>query len=86
MIFFVSRKFFCNIKYISRNNVIAYIQKQNSNLVNDFPELLDDINCDISWANKVFDNIPDAVNFWMGDERAVTSSKYHFYFLVSQEP
>lgn len=54
-------------------------------MVNDFPELLDDISCDISWANKAFDNVPDAVNFWMGDERAITSSKYDFSFLLSQD-
>lgn len=52
---------------------MAYIQKQNSNLTNDFPELLRDINLDTVWTNKIFQSTPDAVNFWMGDERAVTS-------------
>ena len=30
---------------------------------------------EISWASEAFGKDPDAVNFWMGDGRAVTSSK-----------
>lgn len=58
-----------------RENVVAYIQKQNSNLVNEFPELLNDIGVDWLDKSKAFEDPPDAVNFWMGDERAVTSCK-----------
>lgn len=64
-----------NNKLIFRKNVVAYIQKQNSNLTKEFPELLTDISSDVPWANEAFENVPDAVNFWMGDERAVTSCK-----------
>lgn len=60
---------------IYRDNYILYIQKQNSNLTEDFTELIPDIESDVSWASKAFNKKPDAVNFWMGDERAVTSSK-----------
>ncbi|KAJ8970672.1 hypothetical protein NQ317_012354 [Molorchus minor] len=56
-----------------RDNHICYIQKQNSNLTEDFRELLDDIDREVIWASKAFNKAPDAVNFWMGDSRAVTS-------------
>ncbi|GLV45725.1 Jumonji domain containing 7 [Carabus blaptoides fortunei] len=56
-----------------RDNYILYIQKQNSNLTEDFSELIPDIECDVSWASEAFNKKPDAVNFWMGDERAITS-------------
>lgn len=54
---------------------MCYIQKQNSNLTTDFEELLCDIELEIDWASEVFDKKPDAVNFWLGDNRAITSSK-----------
>lgn len=63
---------------VFRKDVIAYIQKQNSNLTKEFPELLNDISANVPWANEAFGSIPDAVNFWMGDERAVTSCKLKF--------
>ena len=43
-------------------------------------ELIDDI-IELSWAREAFGKNPDAVNFWMGDSRAVTSSKYLFTML-----
>ncbi|EFA03195.2 bifunctional peptidase and (3S)-lysyl hydroxylase JMJD7 [Tribolium castaneum] len=52
---------------------ICYIQKQNSNLTEDFSELMCDVQSEIPWASKAFDKTPDAVNFWMGDARAITS-------------
>ncbi|XP_046465563.1 bifunctional peptidase and (3S)-lysyl hydroxylase JMJD7 isoform X2 [Neodiprion pinetum] len=52
---------------------VYYIQKQNSNFNEDFPELWSDAGTDISWATETFGKNPDAVNFWMGDQRAVTS-------------
>ncbi|XP_063369865.1 bifunctional peptidase and (3S)-lysyl hydroxylase Jmjd7 [Cydia amplana] len=58
-----------------RENYIPYIQKQNSNLTEDFKELLCDIQSEIPFASEAFNKSPDAVNFWMGDDRAVTSSK-----------
>jgi len=44
-------------------------------LTDEFPELLEDSGAEIKWASEVFGNQPDAVNFWMGVERAVTSSE-----------
>lgn len=58
---------------------MCYIQKQNSNLTEDFNELMCDVEPDIDWASQAFDKKPDAVNFWMGDTRAVTSCKYLKY-------
>lgn len=58
---------------------VYYIQKQNSNLIEDLPELHDDIDIDtLAFASDAFNKKPDAVNFWMGDRRAITSSKYDF--------
>ena len=55
-------------------NGVHYIQRQNSNLSQEMPELMDDIK-ELEWAKEAFGKEPDAVNFWMGDQRAVTSSK-----------
>lgn len=56
--------------------LIHYIQKQNSNFTDDFSELCNDIDVSLlSFSAEAFNKEPDAVNFWMGDERAITSSK-----------
>ncbi|EDW70055.1 bifunctional peptidase and (3S)-lysyl hydroxylase Jmjd7 [Drosophila virilis] len=53
---------------------VHYIQKQNSNFSLDFPELAGDIvSSDLNFAAQCFNKPPDAVNFWLGDERAITS-------------
>ncbi|XP_013116105.2 bifunctional peptidase and (3S)-lysyl hydroxylase Jmjd7 isoform X1 [Stomoxys calcitrans] len=53
---------------------VYYIQKQNSNLSLDFPELTEDIDTSLlDFAQHCFNKPPDAVNFWMGDEKAITS-------------
>lgn len=55
---------------------VYYIQKQNSNLIEDLPELHGDIDINsLLFASEAFNKQPDAVNFWMGDKRAITSSK-----------
>ncbi|XP_014213914.1 jmjC domain-containing protein 7 [Copidosoma floridanum] len=54
------------------DNSIYYIQKQDSNF-EEFHELWKDVESDLSWASEAFGTKPDAVNFWMGDQRAVTS-------------
>lgn len=59
---------------LSSSGPISYIQRQNSNLNCDFPELVDDLDYSLlSFATDAFNKQPDAVNFWMGDARAVTS-------------
>jgi len=52
---------------------IFYIQKQCSNLMKEFSALLPDVDADISFGTEAFGVPPDAINFWMGDKRAVTS-------------
>ena len=60
-----------------KGNYVHYIQQQNSNLTEEFPELIDDLDCNLlSFAKEAFNKEPDAINFWMGDCRAVTSSKF----------
>ncbi|XP_072032141.1 bifunctional peptidase and (3S)-lysyl hydroxylase JMJD7-like [Amphiura filiformis] len=58
---------------------VFYIQKQNSNLTEEFPELIPDVEADIPWATETFGNPPDAVNFWMGQEKAITSMHKDHY-------
>ncbi|XP_052741408.1 uncharacterized protein LOC112056946 [Bicyclus anynana] len=64
---------FLDMLEAKRDNLIPYIQRQNSNLTEDFSELMVDVEQDVSFASQAFNKKPDAVNFWMGDERAVTS-------------
>ena len=58
-------------------NEVYYIQKQNSNLTDEFKAIFEDVDSEIGWASEAFDKTPDAINFWMGDKRAVTSSKWY---------
>ncbi|XP_077302822.1 jumonji domain containing 7 [Arctopsyche grandis] len=64
---------FLNYLDEKRPGFIPYIQTQNSNLTEDFEELMNDVNLDIDKATEAFGKRPDAVNFWMGDSRAITS-------------
>ena len=59
-----------------------YVQKQNSNLTDEFGKLFDDIS-ELDWASEAFGKKPDAINFWMGDQRCVTSSE--LFNLKSQD-
>lgn len=64
------------------NPAIHYIQKQNSNFTEDFSELCKDIDVSLlSFSAEAFNKQPDAVNFWMGDERAITSSKFYSHLI-----
>lgn len=69
----------------TKENSVFYIQRQNSNFIHSFRKLWPDAETEIPWASEAFGKQPDAVNFWMGDERAVTSSKVLFY-LVTEMP
>jgi len=57
----------------TKHNGVFYIQKQNSNLSAELPELFGEVPGDIAWVTEALNKQPDAVNFWMGDGRAVTS-------------
>jgi len=73
----------------SEQQGVYYIQHQNGNFKTEFDELADDIDPEISWVSEAFGIQPDVVNFWMGDERAVSSlHKDHYenlYVVVSGE-
>ncbi|XP_064093441.1 bifunctional peptidase and (3S)-lysyl hydroxylase Jmjd7-like isoform X3 [Macrobrachium nipponense] len=58
---------------------VFYIQKQNSNFTEEFPEILGDAATDVPWFSEALGKEPDAVNFWMGDHRAVTSMHKDHY-------
>ena len=52
---------------------VPYIQKQCSSLLLEYPLLVQDAP-PLEWAQQAFGMEPDAVNFWMGDSRAVSST------------
>lgn len=53
---------------------VLYLQKQNSNLSEDFPELMTDIDINtLNFATESFNKTPEAINFWLGEDRAITS-------------
>ncbi|KAK7015906.1 JmjC domain-containing protein 7 [Halocaridina rubra] len=58
---------------------VFYIQKQNSNFTEEFTKILDDAAHEIPWFSEAIGKEPDAVNFWMGDHRAVTSMHKDHY-------
>ncbi|XP_053330438.1 bifunctional peptidase and (3S)-lysyl hydroxylase JMJD7 [Spea bombifrons] len=68
---------------------VFYIQKQCSNLTEEFPELLGDMESHIPWMSEALGKMPDAVNFWLGEAAAVTSlHKDHYenlYCVISGE-
>lgn len=71
-------------------DVIPYLSQQNNNLMNYFPELIDDIETSLPLAIETFGtNLPEALNLWIGDERSVSSlHKDHFenmYAVISGE-
>ncbi|XP_053553801.1 bifunctional peptidase and (3S)-lysyl hydroxylase JMJD7 [Bombina bombina] len=68
---------------------VYYIQKQCSNLTEEFQELIGDVESHIHWMSEALGKRPDAVNFWLGESAAVTSlHKDHYenlYCVVSGE-
>ncbi|KAJ6667319.1 hypothetical protein lerEdw1_017297 [Lerista edwardsae] len=61
---------------------VFYVQKQCSNLTEEFPELLGDVEPDIPWMSEALGKKPDAVNFWLGESSAVTSCMYQVLNIV----
>jgi len=61
---------------------VFYIQRQNSNLTEDFTELVPDVGSDVPWATEAFGHEPEAANIWIGDKRAITSSKLLSSFVL----
>lgn len=51
-----------------------YISLQNDSLHTEFGALLDDVEqADVPWCSEALGKSPDAVNFWMGNHKSVTS-------------
>ncbi|EQC31559.1 hypothetical protein SDRG_10731 [Saprolegnia diclina VS20] len=58
---------------------IPYLSHQNDSLRDQFPELVNDVDDAIGFAAEAFGNAPEAVNLWIGDERAIsTMHKDHY--------
>ena len=53
--------------------LVAYAQCQNSSLLREYPELVEDAGPDIGFASEAFGRAPDAANLWIGDARSETS-------------
>ncbi|KAJ0063281.1 hypothetical protein NL108_015618, partial [Boleophthalmus pectinirostris] len=68
---------------------VFYVQKQCSNLLEELPELTSDLEPHVAWMSTALGKMPDAVNFWLGEENAVTSMhKDHYenlYCVISGE-
>lgn len=62
-----------------KDHGVFYIQKQNSNLTEEFSALMKDVDSHISWGSTAFGMKPEAVNLWMGDEKAITSMHRDHY-------
>ncbi|RHY79997.1 hypothetical protein DYB31_001796 [Aphanomyces astaci] len=58
---------------------VPYLSHQNDSLRDQFPALVDDVDPMLAFASEAFGNTPEAVNLWIGDERAVsTMHKDHY--------
>ncbi|XP_057715218.1 bifunctional peptidase and (3S)-lysyl hydroxylase JMJD7 isoform X2 [Corythoichthys intestinalis] len=57
---------------VKRHGVL-YVQKQCSNLLEELPELTDDVDAHVVWMSVALGKKPDAVNFWLGEANAITS-------------
>lgn len=72
-----------------KSGCVPYAQHQNGSFVSEYSLLKDDAQMDIPWASEAFGCLPEAVNLWVGDERAVTSfHKDHYenlYVVISGE-
>ncbi|XP_029349597.1 bifunctional peptidase and (3S)-lysyl hydroxylase JMJD7 isoform X1 [Echeneis naucrates] len=68
---------------------VFYVQKQSSNLLEELPELANDLEPQIPWMSTALGKSPDAVNFWLGEATAITSMhKDHYeniYCVISGE-
>ena len=72
-------EFLCKLQHSKTGDEIVYVQNQNSSFLEEFAELLPDASEDIGWASEALGKRPDAVNFWMGSSRSVTSMHKDHY-------
>ncbi|KAG1504205.1 hypothetical protein G6F54_001168 [Rhizopus delemar] len=50
-----------------------YISLQNGSLPVEYSALENDVDKDIAWCSEALGKKPDAVNFWFGDDKSITS-------------
>jgi jumonji domain-containing protein 7 len=50
-----------------------YISLQNGSLPMEYSAIEKDVDQDIDWCSQALGKKPDAVNFWFGDEKSITS-------------
>jgi jumonji domain-containing protein 7 len=64
-----------------------YVQSQNNNMQDEFKFLLQDVPSSFEWAESVLECKPDAINFWLGDSKSLTTlhkDQYeNLYFVVA---
>ncbi|MCJ1241113.1 hypothetical protein MMC14_009117 [Varicellaria rhodocarpa] len=52
---------------------VKYAQTQNDNLREEYAELYQDVEQDISWARIALDREPEAINLWIGNSHSTTA-------------
>jgi len=56
-----------------------YVQTQNDNLRKDFPHLLEHVDEDLELGEYCFEDVPEAMNLWMGTDGTTSSLHRDFY-------
>jgi len=56
------------IDHKTTTNGVMYIQKQNSNFTDEFSELSDDVDLQMTWATQTFGNVVDSFTTNSHDE------------------
>ncbi|EME47551.1 hypothetical protein DOTSEDRAFT_69487 [Dothistroma septosporum NZE10] len=70
---------FCDLlKYVQDDSkqhkpLVKYAQPQNDSLRLEYPELFQDVPSGIPFASEALNQEPDAINFWLGNDRSTTS-------------
>lgn len=65
---------------------VPYLSHQNDSLRDQFPGLFDEVPPGMELAVEAFGNEPEAVNIWIGDDRAVsTMHKDHYEVRTGSE-
>jgi peptidyl-lysine (3S)-dioxygenase / protease len=73
------REFFRAFHDRNHDDGVPYLSHQNDSLRDEFPRLYEEVPPCLSLAKEAFGNEPEAVNIWIGDERAVsTMHKDHY--------
>ncbi|MCO5593793.1 hypothetical protein L7F22_047810 [Adiantum nelumboides] len=61
------------ILHSETGSVVAYAQEQNGCFLSEYSALSADAETHLSWATEALGCLPEAVNLWIGNEKAVTS-------------